>query len=177
MRAAALVNKGSEPTCGDAAGFTDSPLSECPVSQDRLDHAANAENDRFPPIFPKTLDFSPPWSGSVGTFQVARIAGLHSVQGEGMARARGAERNMPTETSTKPKTEAAKVARTKPTRREQLTKLLNRKSGASITQIQKAFGWQPHTARAAISTLRKRGTLIERTDTDKGAVYRAVTEG
>ena len=84
---------------------------------------------------------------------------------------------MPTETSTKPKTEAAKVARTKPTRREQLTKLLNRKSGASITQIQKAFGWQPHTARAAISTLRKRGTLIERTDTDKGAVYRAVTEG
>ena len=65
---------------------------------------------------------------------------------------------MPTETSTKPKTEAAKIAGTKPTRREQLTKLLNRKSGASITQIQKAFGWQPHTARAAISTLRKEGT-------------------
>lgn len=84
---------------------------------------------------------------------------------------------MPTETRTKPKTEAAKVARTKPKRREQLTKLLNRKSGASITQIQKAFGWQPHTARAAISTLRKGGTRIERTDTDKGAVYRAVTEG
>ena len=84
---------------------------------------------------------------------------------------------MPTETSTKPKTEAAKVAMTKRTRREQLTKLLNRKSGASIAQIQKAFGWQPHTARAAISTLRKGGTRIERTDTDKGAVYRAVTEG
>lgn len=84
---------------------------------------------------------------------------------------------MPTETSTKPKTEATKVARTKPTRREQLIKLLNRKSGASITQIQKAFGWQPHTARAAISTLRKEGTPVERTDTDKGAVYRAVTEG
>lgn len=84
---------------------------------------------------------------------------------------------MPTETSTKPKAEAARVARTKPTRREQLAKLLNRKSGASITQKQKAFGWQPHTARAAISKLRKGGTLIERTDTDKGAVYRAVTEG
>lgn len=84
---------------------------------------------------------------------------------------------MPTETSTKPETEAAKVARTKPTRREPLAKLLNRQSGASITQIQKAFGWQPHTARAAISTLRKGGTLIERIDTDKGAVYRAVSEG
>lgn len=84
---------------------------------------------------------------------------------------------MPTETSTKPKTEAAQVARTKPTRREQLTKLLNRKSGASIAQIQKAFGWQPHTARAAISTPRREGTLVERTDTDKRAVYRAVAEG
>lgn len=84
---------------------------------------------------------------------------------------------MPTETRTKPKTEAARVVRTKLTRQEQLTKLLNRKSGASITRIQKAFGWQPHTARAAISTLRKGGTLIERIDTDKGAVYRAVTEG
>ncbi len=84
---------------------------------------------------------------------------------------------MSTETRTKPITEAAKVARTKPTLREQLTKLLNRKSGASIAQIQKAFGWQPRTARVAISTLRKREIRIERTDTDKGAVYHALTEG
>jgi len=84
---------------------------------------------------------------------------------------------MPIEARTKPKTEVARVVRIKHTRREQLTKLLNRKSGASITQIQKAFGWQPHTARAEISTLRKEGTPVERTDTDKGAVYRAVTEG
>ncbi|MEM6408881.1 MAG: DUF3489 domain-containing protein, partial [Pseudomonadota bacterium] len=43
------------------------------------------------------------------------------------------------------------------TRRDQLIRLLGRKSGASIAQIQKAFGWQPHTVRAAISTLRKSG--------------------
>lgn len=110
-------------------------------------------------------------------FRSPGIAGLHSVQGEGMARAGRVERNMPNETRTKPKTEAARAVRTKPTRQKQLTKLLTRKSGASIAQIQKAFGWQPHTARAAISTLRKGGTLIERTDTDKGAVYRAVPEG
>ncbi|WP_136439369.1 DUF3489 domain-containing protein [Pacificoceanicola onchidii] len=84
---------------------------------------------------------------------------------------------MATGNRTKPNAEPAKTFRAKPTRREQLTKLLNRKSGASIAQIQKAFGWQPHTARAAISTLRKRGSRIERTDTDKGAVYRALTEG
>ena len=77
----------------------------------------------------------------------------------------------------KSKVAVAKTARAKPTRQLQLTRLLNRKSGASITQIQKAFGWQPHTVRAAISALRKEGTLVDRTDTDKGAVYRAVTEG
>jgi Fic family protein len=72
---------------------------------------------------------------------------------------------------------AVKTVREKPTRPEQLARLLNRKSGASIVQIQKAFGWQPHTARAAISTLRKAGTVIERSDTDKGAVYRIAGEG
>ncbi|MEM8632968.1 MAG: DUF3489 domain-containing protein [Pseudomonadota bacterium] len=62
--------------------------------------------------------------------------------------------------------------RNKRTRRDQLAKMLGRKSGASIAQIQKAFGWQPHTARAAISTLRKSGATVERTMTEKGSVYR-----
>ncbi|MEM8980845.1 MAG: DUF3489 domain-containing protein [Pseudomonadota bacterium] len=62
--------------------------------------------------------------------------------------------------------------RNKRTRRDQLAKMLGRKSGASIAQIQKAFGWQPHTARAAISTLRKSGAPVERTMTEKGSVYR-----
>ncbi|MCI2400811.1 DUF3489 domain-containing protein [Aliiroseovarius sp. N1Y82] len=84
---------------------------------------------------------------------------------------------MTTETKQKPKTAAAKAARAKPTRREQLAKLLSRKSGASIAQIQKTFGWQPHSARAAISALRKAGTEIERSDTDKGSVYRIAGEG
>ena len=61
--------------------------------------------------------------------------------------------------------------RNKRTRREQLAKLLGRKSGASLAQIQRCFGWQPHTARAAISTLKKSGAPVERTMTDKGSVY------
>jgi len=32
----------------------------------------------------------------------------------------------------------------KPKRQEQLAKLLSCKSGATIAQIHKAFGWQPH---------------------------------
>ena len=68
-------------------------------------------------------------------------------------------------------------AKPKPTRETQLRRLLARKSGATIAQIQKAMGWQPHTARAAISRLRKTGTAIERQDSDKGSVYRIVATG
>ena len=84
---------------------------------------------------------------------------------------------MTTRKETEPTIGAVKKARVKATRPEQLTRLLNRKSGASIAQIQQAFGWQPHTARAALSTLRKAGAVIERSDTDKGAVYRIAGEG
>ena len=66
-------------------------------------------------------------------------------------------------------------AKSKQTREEQLRKLLTRKSGATIAQIQKTMGWQPHTARAAISRLRKSGSEIERQISDKGSVYRVVS--
>lgn len=70
----------------------------------------------------------------------------------------------------------SKPVKAKITRQTQLLKLLNRKSGVTIAQIQRAFGWQPHTARAAISTQRKAGFAIERSESDKGAVYRIVEE-
>lgn len=65
-----------------------------------------------------------------------------------------------------------KPAKVKATRQQQLTKLLTRKSGATIAQIQRAFDWQPHTARAALSGLRKAGSIIERSVAEKGSVYR-----
>ncbi|MBC6417014.1 MAG: DUF3489 domain-containing protein [Rhodospirillales bacterium] len=67
-----------------------------------------------------------------------------------------------------------KSAPRKKTRRQQLCKLLSRRSGVTIAQLQKAFGWQPHTAHAAISTLRKAGHHIARS---KACVYRIVREG
>ena len=63
------------------------------------------------------------------------------------------------------------------TRHEQLRRLLSRKSGASITQIQKLFDWQPHSGRAAISTLRKTGSRIDRTVTEQGSIYRIIELG
>ena len=63
------------------------------------------------------------------------------------------------------------------TRQAQLHRMLCRQSGATIVQIQKAFGWQPHTARAAISAQRKAGSVVVRRDGEKGPVYRIISEG
>ncbi len=60
------------------------------------------------------------------------------------------------------------------TRQKQLHKMLTRKSGVTIAQLQETFGWQPHTARAAISAQRKTGCVVDRTESDKGSVYRIV---
>ena len=64
----------------------------------------------------------------------------------------------------------------KPTRPDQLTRLLKRKPRASIAQMEEPFGWQPHTAHAAVSRLRKAGVSIERSLSNKRSVYR-ISEG
>ena len=43
-----------------------------------------------------------------------------------------------------------------------LAAMLAAPEGASIAEIGAALAWQPHTVRAALSTLRKSGTMIER---------------
>lgn len=63
-----------------------------------------------------------------------------------------------------------------------ICRLLSRKSGADLTTLEKATGWQPHSVRSALSTLRKGGYQIDRlppkTDGASGA-YRitAAPEG
>ncbi|MBL4596591.1 MAG: DUF3489 domain-containing protein [Robiginitomaculum sp.] len=52
------------------------------------------------------------------------------------------------------------------TKQAQLVALLRRKSGANIEQITQRLGWQAHTARAALTGLRKRGYSIERITKD-----------
>ena len=46
------------------------------------------------------------------------------------------------------------------TRKESLVRLLSRKAGADVPAICKSFGWQPHSARAAMTGLRKAGYEI-----------------
>src|SRR4051794_20798195 len=54
-----------------------------------------------------------------------------------------------------------------------LIRMLSRKSGATLEAMVEATGWLPHTTRAALTCLRKRGysVLLERQD-GKPSVYR-----
>ncbi|MBZ6377883.1 hypothetical protein B5C34_02635 [Pacificimonas flava] len=49
--------------------------------------------------------------------------------------------------------------------------LLERKNGADIDEIGRATGWQKHTVRAALTGLRKKGHVIERTKVDGASRY------
>jgi predicted ArsR family transcriptional regulator len=58
------------------------------------------------------------------------------------------------------------------TKSEDLRKLLSRRNGATVAQVQKQMGWQPHTVRAAISRLRTAGVSVELDRSGKLARYR-----
>ena len=52
--------------------------------------------------------------------------------------------------------------------------MLEREAGATIDEIVAATGWLPHTTRAALTGLRKRGyeLSLDRSDRARGRVYR-----
>jgi Protein of unknown function (DUF3489) len=52
--------------------------------------------------------------------------------------------------------------------------LLQQDRGASIAELIVVTGWLPHTTRAALTGLRKRGfvTAIDRSDKERGSIYR-----
>jgi hypothetical protein len=56
----------------------------------------------------------------------------------------------------------AKAAKT-PGKNEKVIALLRRDGGASLLEITKATGWQPHSARAVLTGFRKKGHSIEKT--------------
>jgi len=62
------------------------------------------------------------------------------------------------------------------TRKQRLQELLRRKNGVSLNALQKEFGWQPHTVRAAISGVRKAGSVVICQAGKSGSVYRIVEE-
>ncbi len=62
------------------------------------------------------------------------------------------------------------------TKQARLVDLLNGDHGASLTDLTAALGWLPHTVRAALTGLRKRGYEIERRVEDGTSRY-SITAG
>ncbi len=54
---------------------------------------------------------------------------------------------------------------------------LRRPIGASIAQLQKATGWQPHSIRATLTGLRKQGHAVLRGKNTKGVTTYRVAKG
>jgi hypothetical protein len=64
-------------------------------------------------------------------------------------------------------------------RREALRDELSKEDGASIAELCDTFGWQAHSARAAISGLKKDGACVERLhprEGETGSRYRVARE-
>jgi len=57
---------------------------------------------------------------------------------------------------------------------ERVIALLRREEGVTLTEIIGATGWQPHSARAALTGLKKKGHAIERSKRDDASCYRIV---
>ncbi len=53
-----------------------------------------------------------------------------------------------------------------------VARLLSREKGATIAELTKATGWQPHSCRAFLTGLRKKGHAITREDRDGVTAYR-----
>ena len=74
----------------------------------------------------------------------------------------------------RPKRSKPKATRRKrPTKVDAVLKLLRRDDGASIAELRKVTGWQPHSVRAALSGLRKKDHDIRWEKSEKGVtVYK-----
>ncbi len=63
-----------------------------------------------------------------------------------------------------------------PSKIETVIGLLSRDEGATLTKMIEATGWLPHTTRATLTKLRKKGHVIERAKCDDVTVWRIVGE-
>ena len=57
----------------------------------------------------------------------------------------------------------ANLAAKKPNKSQAVLSLVTRPDGATLDELVAATGWLPHTARAALTGLKKKGHTIERT--------------
>ena len=63
------------------------------------------------------------------------------------------------------------------TKTQTIQKLLSQSGGVTMARLQKVTGWQPHSVRAALTQLRKKGQVVERSGELGKARYRIARDG
>ena len=58
------------------------------------------------------------------------------------------------------------------TKAAMVTKILSREKGATLLEMSKATGWQPHSCRAFLTGLRKKGGILKEQRSDGSLAYR-----
>ena len=76
---------------------------------------------------------------------------------------------------TAPPPPAASVAPKAPTKTAEVVSLLGRPDGATLAELIEATGWLPHTTRAALTGMRKKGPAVERGKRGDVSCYRIVS--
>lgn len=70
---------------------------------------------------------------------------------------------------------SSEVARPQITKIDTVIALLRRDEGTTLAEMMDATGWQPHSTRAALTGLRKKGHIVEKSKRDEVTCYR-ITE-
>lgn len=63
------------------------------------------------------------------------------------------------------------------TKAAMVTRILSREKGATVLEISKATGWQPHSCRASLTGLRKKSTIVKEQRADGKLAYRLQPAG
>ena len=69
-------------------------------------------------------------------------------------------------------TATAEVAVPRTTKTATIIALLQRNDGATLAEMMEATGWQPHSTRAVLTGLKKKGHVIEKSKRDDVTCYR-----
>lgn len=74
-------------------------------------------------------------------------------------------------------TQAPVLTANKPTKISAVITLLQREQGATLTEMIAATGWLPHTTRAALTGLKKKGHVLEKAKREDATCYRIMSQG
>ena len=97
----------------------------------------------------------------IGTTDAAATAGTAAAE------------QTPANTAATPKPAGLAVPKP-PSKAQQLAAMVVRDEGATLDQMVAALGWLPHTTRAALTGLRKKGFVISSDKVDRVRTYRGI---